>query len=143
MQQAAAQAAELHDRAMLLGYDVGAQVTTEAAILGVHPEPLGEEAVVLFTVWRVDQPKGSGETFTTTDEVEKHLEHLATLPRYCLELVDNPRIEVVTGEDGMATWITDSDTGEKFAIKTADLENATRLCVHADSPPTIGNWSQA
>jgi hypothetical protein len=128
---------------MLLGYDVGLEVRTEAAILSVHPEPMGQEPVVLFTLWRVDQPKDTGETFATTGEVRKHLEHLATLPRYCLDLEDNAQIEVVTDADGTATWITDKDTGEKFGIRTADLESAVRLCVHAEDPPAIGNWRQA
>jgi hypothetical protein len=90
-----------------------------------------------------DQPAGTEKTFTTSDEARKHLERLATLPRYCLELEDNPRIEVVTDADGTATWISDKDTGERFGIKTADLEIAARLCVHAENRPTFGNWRQA
>jgi hypothetical protein len=66
--------------------------------------------------------------------------HLATLPRYCLELEGNPRIEVVPDANGTATWITDKDTGQRFGVRTADLENTAQLCVHAETPPTIGNW---
>jgi hypothetical protein len=72
--------------------------------------------------------------------VKEHLEHLATLPRYCLDLEGNSRVEVVTDADGTATWVTDKDTGEKFGIRTEDLENVTQLCVHSEAPPTIGNW---
>jgi hypothetical protein len=117
---------------MSLGYNASYNVGGE----------LGQPPDVSFWVRRVDQPSGTEETFTTTDEARKHLEHLATVPRYCLDLEDNSRIEVVTDDDGTATWITDKDTGEKFGIRTADLENTTRLWVHAENPPTIGNWSR-
>jgi hypothetical protein len=92
-----------------------------------------------FWVRRVDLPAGTERTFTTADEAREHLENLATLPRYCLELEDNPPIEVVTDEDGTATWITDNDTGEKFGIRRRTWRMRPG-CVHADASPTIGNW---
>jgi hypothetical protein len=133
VQDARRQGNELHDHAMPLGYNANCTIDGE---LGGAPD-------VSFWVRRVDQPAGTEKTFTTADAAREHLEHLATLPRYCLELENNPRIEVVTDADGTATWITDKETGEMFGIRTADLETATRLCVHAENPPTIGNWSQA
>jgi hypothetical protein len=132
IQQTRREANELHDQAMPLGYNASCNIDGE----------LSQPPNVSFWVRRVDQPAGTEETFTTVDAVRKHLEHLATLPRYCLELEDNPQIEVVTDADGTATWITDNETGEKFGIRTADLENTTRLCMHAENPPTIGNWSR-
>jgi hypothetical protein len=124
------EAGELHDQAMLLGYN---------ASYNIGGEP-GEAPDVSFWVRRVDQAAGTEETFTTADEARKRLEHLATLPRYCLELEGNLRIEVVPDANGTATWITDKDTGQRFGVRTADLENTAQLCVHAETPPTIGNW---
>ena len=137
---AKAEAAALHDQAMLLGYDVGVTTTSEVADRRVHVGPLGHEPRVSFMVRRVDQPGEYARTFATVGEVKERLKRLSTLPRYCLDLEDNPQIEVVTDADGTATWVTDKETGEKFGIRTADLENTTQLCVHADSPPNIGNW---
>jgi len=143
LQDAQRQAGELHDEAMLLGYNVGAM------LLGYNVGPkvsgdLSQDPIVSFRVWRVDLPDGAQETFATVDDVRAHLARLAALPRYCLELVDNPRVEVVPDENGTATSITDTETGQRFGIRTADLESATRLCVHADEedPPTIGNWQR-
>lgn len=124
-------AAASHDRAMLLGYNVGYSVGA----------PLGQDAdEVSFWVRRVDQPSDTARAFATTAEINAYLDDLATLPRYCLELQCNPRIKVTSDTDGTATWITDTETGERFGIRTADLESATQLCVHAKVPPTIGNW---
>jgi hypothetical protein len=130
LQEARGVAAQLHDRAMQLGYNASFNF---GGTVGQDPE-------VSFWVRRVDQPPEATETFSSADKVKAHLEHLATLPRYRLNLVGNPRVEVVSDDDGTATWITDTDTGQRFGIRTADLENATQLCVHAESPPNIGNW---
>jgi hypothetical protein len=133
---AAKQAADpLHDRAMVLGYNVGASVSGE----------FGQEPEVSFWVRRFDLPSGAEQTFATVTEVSAHLDHLQTLPVYCLELENNPRIEVVTKIDPpphghASTWITDTETGEVFGVRSIDLEAVTRLCVHAESQPTIGNW---
>ncbi len=132
---AAKQAADpLHDRAIVLGYNVGASATGE----------LGREPEVSFWVRRFDLPSGSEQTFATVAQVSAHLDHLETLPVYCLELVGNPRVETELDDasDGHATWIIDTNTGQRFGIRTADLENLTRLCIHAESQPTIGNWEK-
>ena len=130
---ARAYAEALHDQAMLLGYNVGVN-------FGVEIGKEGSE--VSFWIRRVDQQSGTEQTFSTTAEVDEHIAYLATLPRYCLELQSNPRIEVASDADATATWIADTETGERFGIRTADLESATQLCVHAETPPTIGNWQQ-
>jgi hypothetical protein len=124
-------AAPLHDRAMTLGYNVGVSIGGE---LGA------QDAQASFWVRRFDQPAENLQTFATTEPVSHHLDHLETMPIYCLELVDNPRIDVTTDEKGTATWITDTETGELFGVRTADLETVTRLCVHAESAPSVGNW---
>jgi hypothetical protein len=133
------QAAVLHDYAMMLGYNVGVRIAREVADRRIHVGPLGHEPEVLFQVWRVDQPSKTAANFRTVGSVKEHLKFLATLPRYFLDLENNPRVKVVPDTDGTATWITDTQTGQSFGIRTADLD-ATRLCVHAASPPTIGNW---
>ncbi len=116
---------------MLLGYKVGASVSG----------PVGQESdEASFWVRRVDQSSGTEQSFTTTAEVEELLEYLAALARYCLELENNPRIDVVSEVGGTATWVTDTETGQRFGIRTADLEGATQICIHAERPPTIGNW---
>ena len=136
---ASTQAAVLHDYAMTLGYNVGVRIASGVPDPRIHVGPLGPEPEVLFQVWRVDQPSEIAATFRTAGSVKEHLKFLATLPQYCLDLENNPRVKVVPDTDGTATWITDQETGQSFGIRTADLD-ATRLCVHAESPPTIGNW---
>jgi hypothetical protein len=128
------QADALHGRAMLLGYNVGLHFG-----IGTH-----SPAQALFPVWRVDQESDTAHTFTTADGVNKYLDECGQLPRYCLELVGNPRIETESdaASDGHATWVIDTETGERFGIRTKDLETLTRLCIHADSQPTIGNWER-
>jgi trimethylamine:corrinoid methyltransferase-like protein len=71
------------------------------------------------------------------------IDHVQTLPVYCLELEGNPKVSVETviyRPDAAAVWITDTESGEKFGVRFNDLEAVTRLCIHADSLPTIGNW---
>jgi hypothetical protein len=139
---ASTEAAALHDYAMMLGYHVGVGIRSEAADRRIHVGPLGKEPEVWFQVWRVDQPPETADTFTSVDSVKEHLNFLATFPRYCLQLEGNPRVAVVIEEDGARTVITDTDTNQCFSIRTADLKNAIHLCVHAESPPAIGNWQK-
>jgi hypothetical protein len=126
-------AAPLYDRAIVLGYNVGASVSGE----------LGQELEMSFWVRRFDLPSGAEQTFTTTTEVSAYLDYLETLPVYCLELENNPRIDMVTTIEPpphghASTWITDRQTGEVFGVRSIDLEAVTRLCIHAESQPTIG-----
>ena len=100
------QAEELHKRATLLGYNVGWSI---GVTLGTGAEP-----GITFHVWVVDQEHGDGQSFTTVDDVKEYLEHLASLPRYCPELVGNPRNEV---EGGAFTVITDTGSGQTFNVK--------------------------
>jgi hypothetical protein len=137
VQRAHGEARQLHDQAILLGYNVGINFEF---ISGYGP---GQRVNVTYSFWvrRVDQSAGTEKTFATADEARAHLEHLATLPRYCLDL-QGPWIEVVSDRDGTATWIMDRGTGQQITIRTADLENATQVCVHAETPPTA-NWQMA
>ncbi|MFZ0718358.1 hypothetical protein [Mycobacterium sp.] len=141
---AAMEAAEpLYTRAIVLGYNVSASINAE---IGPTPEKTVTE--VSFWVRRFDLPSGAEHTFATTAEASAYLDHLKTLPVYCLELENNPRIKVETKIDPLphghaSTWITDNQTGEVFGVRSADLEAVTRLCIHAESQPKIGNWEPA
>lgn len=125
----------LHDRAIMLGYNVGCSATGETRarargfVLGATVRP----AIGYRTHLRLSRRCG---------HIPRHLE---TLPVYCLELLGNPRVrtELDAASDGIATWIIDTETDQRFGVRTADLENITRLCVHAESQPTIGNWEPA
>jgi hypothetical protein len=124
----------MHDRAISLGYNVSANISGE---LGHEPDH------VSFWVRRFDQPSGAERTFDSIDEVRQYLDHLETLPVYCLELVGNSRVTAeveIYRPDAAAVVIADTETGEKFGVRFNDLEAITRLCVHAESQPTIGNW---
>ena len=129
----------LHDRAIVLGYNVSANVSGE--LFGRQPSK------VSFWVRRFDQPSGTERTFKTVTEVSAYLDQLQKLPVYCLELEGNPRVnvtvEIYPGSETATTWITDNDTGQRFAVRFNDLEAVTRLCIHAESQPTIGNWEPA
>jgi hypothetical protein len=72
----------LHDRAMRLGYNVG---------LNFHVDT-DSPARAWFPVWRVDQESNTAKTFSTAEQVNKYLDELEKLPRYCLDLLGNPRI---------------------------------------------------
>jgi hypothetical protein len=57
-------------------------------------------------------------------------------------------VVVEPARDGRNVRITDAESGEHFAIQKADLEGfkirstgTARLCVHADTAPTIGDWT--
>jgi hypothetical protein len=127
----------LHTRAILPGYNVGASISGN---WGQEPDN------VSFWVRRFDQPSGTERTFGSAEDVHAYLDHLETLPVYCLELEGNPRVNVVVESyphGAAAVVITDKETGEHFGIRFEDLETVTSLCIHADSLPTIGNWEPA
>jgi hypothetical protein len=134
VKRAHGEARQLHDQAILLGYNVGLNIEFVSGYGPVSPVSF----TYSFWVRRVDQSAGTEKTFATADEATAHLEHLATLPRYCLDL-EGQFIEVVSDLHGTTTWIMDRGTGQHFGMRTADLENATQVCVHAETPPTA-NW---
>ena len=119
---------------MLLGYNV--EYTT-AMRYGTGAEP-----TISFQVWRVDQqqPSPDGPSFASVDEVNKHLDQIAEWPKYGLDLVGNPHVEVDSESDSPFTIVTVHDSGEEFILRTRDLEAATTLYIHAEEPPTVGNW---
>ncbi len=128
-------AEELQKQAILIGCNVAPHIGIEYGS--------GRGPYITFTVWRWDQDRNADhEEFSSVAEVEAHLAHLATLPRYRLELVGNPRIQEVADNKVRFTVITDTSTGQEFWVRTADLEAVTSIVVHsAHGPPTIGNWT--
>jgi hypothetical protein len=135
-----------HDRAILLGYHEAAGIGDALAVGLVFPQP-GMD--ITWHVWRLDQSSDTAKIFRSVAEVDEYFANVATLPRYSLKLEDNPRVVVEAAEDGRNVRITDTETGEHFAIQKADLEGfkirstgTAQLCVHADTAPTIGDWIQ-
>lgn len=133
LQHAYGEATKLHVRAVPLGYKVGLNMELIAS------RPFGQVGPLNVSYWvrRVDQLAGQEMTFTTTEAANRHLDRLATLPRYCLDL-ERPLVEVTPDRNG-ATLIADRETGQFFSMRTSDLGDATQVCVHAVSPPT-DNW---
>jgi hypothetical protein len=89
-------------------------------------------------VRRFDQSPETRQTFATVEQASKHLDDVEKLQVYCLALVGNPRIQVVTESDNDGKV-----TGHVFGVRTFDLEAETRLCIHAETPPIIGSWEPA
>ena len=143
LEELRAEAEERHNQMFALGYTMAAGIGSQIADLGAALTPSSEEPQRTFHVWRVDQPSDTAKIFTKIAEVSEYLEHVATFPRYCIQLQRNPRLVIDTAENGARTVITDKLSGESFTVRTTDVENATQLCVHAESTPTIGNWLQA
>lgn len=128
------QAEELQKRAILLGYNVVHSVAIEGGT-GAGPE-------VSFSVWRWDQDRNADrQEFSSVPEVEAHLEQLAALPAYRLDLVGNPTIREITDDGIPFSEITDPATGQRFLLRKLDMEAVTSLVIHsANGAPTVGNW---
>jgi hypothetical protein len=111
---------ELIDRAIALGYNYavgdGAQLADRST--GIRAVLRPNDIQPTFHVWRVDQPSAGAEIFATVAELNEYLEHVATLPRYCLELEGNPRLVIDTENNGSRTVIGDKLSGESFGIAT-------------------------
>jgi hypothetical protein len=132
---------ERHNQMFALGYTMASGIGSQLADLGAAFIPSSEVPQRTFHVWRVDQPSDTAKIFTEIAEVNTYLEHVTTFPGYYLQLQRNPRLVIDTDRD--RTVITDKLSGESFSVRTTDVDNATQLCVHAESTPTIGDWTQA
>lgn len=136
-----------HERMLLLGYREDAGLGGVVANAQNKQETLwnalSPRADHTFHIWRLDQPSSTAEIFRTVAETETYLAHVATLPRYRLQLDGNPRLVI---EGGKQTRITDKLSGEHFVITEEDLQilrsrlGSAEIAVHADSAPTIGDW---
>ena len=110
-----------------------------------------DQSTQQFTVHRLDQTVASGPKFATTEEVRAHLEAVAKLPLWRLDLVNNSAIVF----DPAELEVTDATTGESFSFRGWGLgvaqlaasghglgaqEGVTNPTVRSEYPPTIGNW---
>jgi len=100
-----------------------------------------------YLLWGVHQRRPivatqSAVTLDADGGIADMLDGMARLPRYCLELQGNPRVEVAARANGRRI-VRDTATGDFFMLKPGEHAGATRLIVHAKYPPAIGNWSSA
>jgi hypothetical protein len=139
MTDVAGECNRLNEISQPLGYAVTATTTVD------------DQSVQQFTIHRLDQAVASGPTFATIEEVRAHLEAIAKLPLWRLDLVNNSAIVF----DPAELEITDPTTGESFSFRGWGLgvaqlatggkgpgaqEGVTNLAVRSEDPPTIGNW---
>jgi hypothetical protein len=140
------------ERLVLLGYHhasgIGSALAGSSDVVQMLMSPAARDNADRTThVWRLDQPADTARIFRTVAEVDEYLATVETYPRYSLTLDGNPRLVIET-ERGRVR-ITDKLSGEHFTIERSDLESfairssdATQLTVHADTTPTIGDWTQ-
>ncbi|MES3664271.1 hypothetical protein [Mycobacterium intracellulare] len=77
--------------------------------------------------------------FPSIAAVEAHLDQLATLPRYRLDLVGDTHIEETSDGQHPFTTITDLTTKEQFHVRVIDLDAFTYLHIHAEEAAST-NW---
>jgi len=139
MTDVAGECNRLNEMSQPLGYAVTASTSVD------------DQSAQQFTVHRLDQIVASGPKFATIEEVRAHLEAIAKLPVWRLDLVNNSAIVF----DPAELEITDPSTGESFSFRGWGLgvarlaaggqrpgapEGVTNLSVRSEDPPTIGNW---
>jgi hypothetical protein len=139
MTDVAGECNRLNEVSQPLGYAVTATTSVE------------DQSTQQFTVHRLDQTVASGPKFATTEEIRAHLEAIANLPLWRLDLVNNSAIAF----DAVELEVTDATTGESFSFRGWGLgvaqlaasghrpsaqEGVANLTVRSEDPPTIGNW---
>ena len=139
MTDVAGECNRLNEISQPLGYAVTATTSVE------------DQSAQQFTVHRLDQPVARGPRFATTEEVRAHLEAIAKLPLWRLDLVNNSAIVF----DPAQLEVTDASSGESFSFRGWGLgvaqlaasghgpgaqEGVTNLTVRSEDSPTIGNW---
>jgi len=139
MTDVAGECNRLNEISQPLGYAVTASTSVD------------DQSTQQFTVHRLDQTVASGPKFATIEGVRAHLEAIAKLPAWRLDLVNNSAIVF----DPAELEITDPSTGESFSFRGWGLgvarlaaggqrpgahEGVTNLSVRSEDPPTIGNW---
>ncbi len=100
-----------------------------------------------YLLWGVHQRRPILATHTAVAldgnrSIAEMLDEITKLPRYCLQLQDNPGVEVVANTSGRRI-IRDTATRDFFMLLPGEHESATQLVVHVKHPPSIGNWSRA
>jgi hypothetical protein len=139
MTDVAGECNRLNEISQPLGYAVTASTSVD------------DQSAQQFTVHRLDQTVASGPEFATIEDVRAHLDAIAKLPVWRLDLVNNSAIVF----DPAELEITDPSTGENFSFRGWGLgvarlaaggqrpgaeEGVTKLSVRSEDPPTIGNW---
>jgi hypothetical protein len=139
MTDVAGESNRLNEMSQPLGYAVTATTSVE------------DESTQQFTIHRLDQTVASGPKFATAEEVRDHLEAIAKLPLWRLDLVNNSAIVF----DPTQLEVTDATSGESFSFRGWGLgvaqlaasgqgpgaqEGVTNLTLRSEDPPTIGNW---
>jgi hypothetical protein len=117
---------ELTERAWALGYRL-IKRDHDYLLWGVHQR---RPILATHTAAALDGDRGIAEM----------LAGIATLPCYCLQLQDNPGVEVTANTSGRRI-IRDTATGDFFVLLPGEHQDATQLIVYAKYPPSIGNWS--
>jgi hypothetical protein len=126
---------ELTERAWALGYRV-IERNHENGLPGIRD----------YLLWGIHQRRPMVVTHTAialdgNRSIAEMLDEITKLPRYCLQLQDNPGVEVIANTSGKRI-IRDTATRECFMLLPGEHENATQLIVHVKYPPSIGNWSR-
>jgi hypothetical protein len=134
LSDALAAASSAADQLQLRSFPLGYNIMKTVGIA----QP-GDPAKITFHVRRIDHLSFPTSDFDSVAEVEAHLDHLATLPRYRLDLVDNREVVEEPNDDHPFTTIRDAATGEEFHVRVIDIEAATTLYIHAEEPPSA-NW---
>jgi len=141
---------ELTERAWALGPEERLKELTERAwALGYrlikrnHDYLLGGSHDYLL--WGVHQRRPIVVTHTAVSldgdrSIAEILDGIAKFPRYCLQLQDNPGVEVIANTSRRRI-IRDTATGDFFMLLPGEHEGARQLIVYAKYPPSIGNWS--
>ena len=139
----AAAAKQLNEIAQPLGYAV---TMSAGGTLGNDAAPDHRR----FTIHRIDQPVASGPSFPSAETVKEHLDQIAVLPLWRLDLNDSSiefdRAElsikdVATGETfNLRGWLYGVTGNANVTGAAGGYEGATHLSVRTDQPPTIGNW---
>jgi hypothetical protein len=117
---------ELTERAWALGYRL-IKRNHDYLLWGVHQR---RPILATHTAGALDGDRGIAEV----------LAEIAKLPCYCLQLQDNPGVEVTANTSGRRI-VRDTATRDFFMLLPGEHEDATQLIVNAKYPPSIGNWS--
>lgn len=125
---------ELTERAWVLGYRL-IERNHENTPAGVRD----------YLLWGVHQRRPMLVTHTAlaldgNRSIAEMLDGIARLPRYCLQLKDNPGVEVIANTSRRRI-IRDTATRDFFMLLPGEHENATHLIVYVKYPPAVGNWS--
>jgi hypothetical protein len=131
MAEARSAADHLQLRSFTLGYNVMHTVSVTTGS--------GSPPTITYHVRRIDHLALPTRDFPSIAAVEAHLDQLAALPRYRLDLVGDRHIEETSDGQHPFTSITDLTTNEQFHVRVIDLEAFTFLHIHAEEPPSA-NW---